>query len=396
MSPMEMRPDDIGERLRLARGEAGLTQEEAAARINAARTTLIAIEKGQRRIRTSELQKLANLYNTTANSILRDESVHIDLVPRFRKHMESSNTASREAAQSLSDLVKAEVELEKILGIHRVRNYPPERPLLAGDVQIQAENDALELRHWLGLGIAPIPDLTSLLEMEIGIRVYIRPMDSKVSGMFAYDEAVGACMLLNAKHPLERRNQSGAHELGHFVSSRGTPEILYSHGSVNSRAERYANVFGRAFLTPSRAASNKFHEITAGSSHLSRRHVIVLAHTFGVSREAMVRRLEELKLTKQGSWEWFKDNGGITNQQARQVLGERIRSDEDRSSSSQPTSLRIGLLATEAWVQELMSEGQLAELLHLHLDYISLREILDAFTDVDNEEDMSLELLYSQ
>ena len=394
MSPMEMRPDDIGERLRLARGEAGLTQEEAAARINAARTTLIAIEKGQRRIRTSELQKLANLYNTTANSILRDESVHIDLVPRFRKHMESSNTASREAAQSLSDLVKAEVELEKILGIHRVRNYPPERPLLAGDVQIQAENDALELRHWLGLGIAPIPDLTSLLEMEIGIRVYIRPMDSKVSGMFAYDEAVGACMLLNAKHPLERRNQSGAHELGHFVSSRGTPEILYSHGSVNSRAERYANVFGRAFLTPSRAASNKFHEITAGSSHLSRRHVIVLAHTFGVSREAMVRRLEELKLTKQGSWEWFKDNGGITNQQARQVLGERIRSDEDRSSSSQPTSLRIGLLATEAWVQELMSEGQLAEL--LHLDYISLREILDAFTDVDNEEDMSLELLYSQ
>ena len=308
--------------------------------------------------------------------------------------MESSNTASREAAQSLSDLVKAEVELEKILGIHRVRNYPPERPLLAGDVQIQAENDALELRHWLGLGIAPIPDLTSLLEMEIGIRVYIRPMDSKVSGMFAYDEAVGACMLLNAKHPLERRNQSGAHELGHFVSSRGTPEILYSHGSVNSRAERYANVFGRAFLSPSRAASSKFHEITAGSSHLSRRHVIVLAHTFGVSREAMVRRLEELKLTKQGSWEWFKDNGGITNQQARQVLGERIRSDEDRSSSSQPTSLRIGLLATEAWVQELMSEGQLAEL--LHLDYISLREILDAFTDVDNEEDRSLELLYSQ
>ena len=314
MSPMELRPDVVGERLRLARGEAGLPQGEAAAKISAARNTLMAIEKGQRRIRTSELKKLANLYNTTANSILRDKSVHLDLVPRFRKQIESGNTASQEAAQSLSDLVKAEVELEEILGIQRVRNYPPERPLLAGDVQIQAENDALELRHWLGLGISSIPDLTTLLELELGIRVYIRLMDSKVSGVFAYDEAVGACILLNARHPLERRNQSGAHELGHFVSSRGTPEIQRNDEIGNSRAERYANAFGRAFLTPTRAVLSKFNEITAGSSHLSRRHVIVLAHTFGVSREAMVRRLEELRLTKQGSWEWFKVNGGITIQ----------------------------------------------------------------------------------
>lgn len=390
MCPMELKPDVIGERLRLARGEAGLTQGEAAAEISAARTTLIAIEKGQRRIRTAELQKLANLYNTTANSILRNEAVHIDLVPRFRKQIQKDNAASQEATQSLSDLVKAEVELEEILGIKRVRNYPPERPLLAGDVRIQAENDALELRHWLGLGIAPIPDLTTLLELDLGIRIFIWPIDSKISGLFAYDEAVGACMLLNARHPRERRNQSGAHELGHFVSSRGTPEILRNHETVNSRAERYANVFGRAFLTPARAVLSKFNEITAGSSHLSRRHVIVLAHTFGVSREAMVRRLEELELTKQGSWEWFKVNGGITNHQARQVLGERISSDVDRFSSGQPTSLRIGLLAAEAWVQELMSEGQLADL--LHLGYISLRELLDAFTNVDNEEDGSPEL----
>ena len=63
-------------------------------------------------------------------------------------------------------------------------------------------------------------------------------------------------------------------------------------------------------------------------------------------------------------------------------------------SSSHPTSLRMGLLATEAWVQELMSEGQLAEL--LHIDHISLLEILDAFTDVDNEKDRSLGLQHSQ
>ena len=161
--------------------------------------------------------------------------------------------------------------------------------------------------------------------MDLGVRVYMRPLDSHVSGLFAYDEQVGACILLNANHPRERRAQSAAHELGHFVSSRQSPEVLYRDSQENSREERYANVFGRAFLTPARTVMLRFREITQGSSHLTRRHVILLAHTFGVSREAMVRRLEELKLTKPGTWDWFQAHGGITNEQARQVLGETGR-----------------------------------------------------------------------
>ena len=45
---------DIGARLRLAREAAGITQANAAPTIDASRTTLIAIEKGHRRIRTGE------------------------------------------------------------------------------------------------------------------------------------------------------------------------------------------------------------------------------------------------------------------------------------------------------------------------------------------------------
>ena len=81
-------------------------------------------------------------------------------------------------------------------------------------------------------------------------------------------------------------------------------------------------VFARAFLTPARAVMTMFKEITAGATQLTRRHVILLAHTFGVSREAMVRRLEELGLTKSGTWDWFDHNGGITDQQVREVSGE--------------------------------------------------------------------------
>ena len=82
-----LNPADVGERIRLARLAAGITQADAALNIGAARTTLIAMEKGQRRIRTRELQKLAKLYNTSVNSILRHEAVHIDLVPSFRNKL---------------------------------------------------------------------------------------------------------------------------------------------------------------------------------------------------------------------------------------------------------------------------------------------------------------------
>jgi len=376
MTPLEqIAPADLGERLRIARESAGVTQADAALAIEVARTTLIAIEQGQRRIRMNELQQLAQRYNTSVNALLRQEAIQVDLAPRFRKLIGTSDTAADSAAKLLADLAKAEVELENLLGFTRVSNYPPERPILRGDVRAQAEHDAMELRQRLGLGNSPVPDIVTLLELELGVRVYVRRLDSRISGLFAYDDALGPCMLLNASHPRDRRTQSAAHETGHFVSTRREPEILHSHEAENSREERYANSFARAFLTPARAVTQKFHEVTAGSDRLSRRHVIVLAHFFGVSREAIVRRLEELTLAKPGTWDWFQSNGGITDEQARQVLGDLLIPDAQKAQADRPTTLRLNLLAAEVSRQGLLSEGQLARL--LNLDRLELRQSLD-------------------
>ena len=375
MSLSQLSSIEIGERLRLAREVTGLTQANAAAMVDIARTTLLAIEKGQRRVQLPELQQIARLYRTSVNAILRREAVHVDFAPRFRKLAKSSDEASQAAARLLANLVRAEVELEGLLGINPTRNYPPERPIMPGDVRTQAENDATELRQWLGLGLAPIRDLVSLLELELGVRVYVRPLDSTVSGLFAYHENVGASILLNANHPRERRAQSGGHELGHLVGTRQKVEILRADGDDGSREERYASAFGRAFLTPARTVMQRFRDVTAGASRLTRRHVILLAHTFGVSREAMVRRLEELRLTRHGTWDWFMANGGITNSQVRQVLGGLSSIDVDKPPDSHPTTLRLNLLAAEAWHQNLLSEGQLTSL--LQIDRFELRKILD-------------------
>jgi len=387
----EINAVEVGERLRIAREATGISQAAAATAINVARTTLVAVEQGQRRARRSELQQLAKLYRTSVNALLRREAIQVDLAPRFRKLAGSSNVSVDAAARLLGDLAKAEVELENLLGVKRVPNYPPERPILRGDVRAQAEQDAMELRQRLGLGASPVADIVTLLELELGVRVYVRRLDGDISGLFAYDDALGPCILLNANHPRERRTQSAAHEMGHLVSTRREPEILHSYEGENSREERYANAFARSFLTPARGLAQKFEEVTAGSERLTRRHVIVLAHFFGVSREAIVRRLEELGLVKPGTWDWFQSNGGITDEQARQVLGDLSIADAHKADAERPTTLRLNLLAEEVYRRGLLSEGQLARL--LNLDRLELRQILAGMEPEGSEADGLANLL---
>jgi Zn-dependent peptidase ImmA (M78 family) len=371
----QLPPEKLGERLRIARESARVTQADAAAAIDVARTTLIAIEQGQRRIRMDELQKLAKRYKVSVNSLLRQESVHVDLTPRFRRLIADEDEGARDASQLLTDLAKAEVELENLLGVRRMHNYPPERPLMLPDVRKQAEEDAADLRQRLGLGLAPIVDMVTLLELELGVRVFIRRLHATVSGLFAYDEQLGACILLNASHPRERRALTAAHELGHLVCTRREPDVYSDVVPDRSPEERYCNAFARNFLMPFRAVTLKFREITAGSARLTRRHVIVLSHYFGVSREAIVRRFEELGLTKRGTWDWFQDNDGISDEQARQVLGDLVVPDPYKAQADRPTTLRLNMLAAEVSRRGLLSEGQLARL--LQVSRVELRDLLD-------------------
>jgi len=60
----QIMPVEAGERLRIAREGAKITQAAAASAIGVARTTIVAIEQGERRARINELQQLAKLYGT--------------------------------------------------------------------------------------------------------------------------------------------------------------------------------------------------------------------------------------------------------------------------------------------------------------------------------------------
>lgn len=372
-------PEEIGKRLRAARSRSGLTQEHVSRELEMARTTLLAIEKGQRRVRPDELRRLADLYHVSTNALLRDSAVHADLVPRFRALPQTNNSKAMEAARMLNDLVAAEVELEQRLEQSRGTNYPPEYTIHREDLRGQAENLAIEMRHRFGISQAPVRDIVSLLELEVGIRVFIRRLpSSSISGLFVYDDEVGACMLLNQNHPRERRALTAAHEFGHFVSARRSPDMVDLHIGPSSREDRFASHFALAFMMPSVAVRRKFQEMRGESGRFSPRHLILLAHYFNVSKEAMCRRLEELSLIPRGTWESLRDRG-FSGQFDRQVLGDQ----GERNEMAMPP--RLWFLAAEAYHRGLFDEGQLAQM--LCMDRIEVRVMLDDL-DVEGNDDL--------
>ena len=294
-----------------------MTQAQAAAAIRVARTTLLAIEKGQRRWQPAELQRLAVAYGTSANEVLRRESVHVDLAPRFRKDGRYVDAEAGEAARILVRLVRAEVELENLLGVQRPRNYPAERPLLPGDIRIQAESDALELRQRIGLGLAPVRDIESLLELEFGLRVYVRPLP------------YSSLRPLRLRHrsrsvrPVEREppvDQTRPHR-GPRTGPPGLRSPRYEHPLPRRPAEVASGILCRRICPhlPD-AAENRHREVPrvhvrvlhpdSPSRHLVESHLRRVARGDGPPRRGVEARSVWRMGLVPGQWRHYRQTGG--------------------------------------------------------------------------------------
>lgn len=364
----------VGERLRVARSASGLTQEQAAERLGLARTTLVAIERGDRQPRPEELVAFARLYEVSVHSLLRPSAVRVDVVAQFRR--QGSGGDDKDGLQAIAllhDLSTAYVELEQRL--HKVTrlDYPPERKLGRGRVDQQAEELAAEMRSRLGLGLGPIPDLVALLELELGLRVFVRPLPSAIAGVYAYHDELGACVLLNRLHPRVRRRWTLSHELAHFMTTRREPSVARSLENRKHPDDAFADAFAAAFLMPSATVRRMFDEYVGQEGKFSARHLILGAHRLGVSLEAFGRQIEKLELLPRGTYDSLKDRG-LDERIVEQVLGSRTESDVTEPGA------RLLMMAAEAHELEMFSEGQLADM--LVMDRVELRRAIDAFTSV--------------
>jgi Zn-dependent peptidase ImmA (M78 family)/DNA-binding XRE family transcriptional regulator len=372
----QLDPRVVGTRLQDARRAAGVTQQSVADEMDMARTTIVAIEKGERRVTPAELIKFARIYHRAISEFVGRQTVTEGFVAQFRsteRQALEENSEYEAVALDLQGRSEDYVELEQMAGARSQRSYPPVYETTGSSPDQVGSEIAASERNRLGLGDGPIGNLRERLEAEVGLRVFYFAMPSKIAGVFAYNEDLGACIGINAKHPRDRRQWSLAHEYGHFLMHRYQAEItILLERRLNSAKERVTDAFAENFLMPAAGLNRRFTEIHRSSPKgATLGDIVSLANLYQVSVQALVRRLETLKRLAAGTWDRLITEG-FEVQKAQHLLG---------IDANPPVRdmfpQRYVSLAVMAFRNGQLSEGQLAK--YLRTDRLAARMTVEDF-----------------
>lgn len=364
----------LGQELKRARKQRGLTQGDAADIVNVARTTITAIEKGERKIRADELVELARAYGKQVSDFLRVRSTMEPFhTVQFRGPTVRAEEQQEQVDVSVSrfeDLCRNYLELEYITGIKSIRRYPSEYRRKGLNLELEAEGLAQAERNRLGLGDAPLPLVRDILEQDIGVKVFYLPLQpGTLSGIYYYNEELGGCIAVNSNHEEDRCRWTICHDWCHFIADRHEPTVLIEDGYQRQPAsERFADLFAKYFLMPTSTITQRFNEVYSQQNAMTLRGLCILAHRFGVSVEALTRRLEDLRLMKAGAWQRLLDRGVKIRETQKELGLEPVLGRRDTF----PIQYRE--MAFVAYESSKISEGQFAS--YLQLNQIEAREML--------------------
>ena len=379
-----LRPELLGARLKSARSMRRMTQEAAASALGLARTTIVAIEAGKRQVAVDELRALAKLYDAAEADLIDAGGPAVDLSVRFRASAPKSGVDDEAlVASMLSRLANSVLQLEALVGVPSSKLDVPEVQLVRDlPVEQQAEDAALALRSRLGLGLGPIQDINALLESELGLRVFERPLPSKISGAIGFTDEAGGFVLLNSKHPVYRRRVTAAHEVAHAALRKPGLSVHFEDDSFDDREERFCDVFGSCFLMPAAAVRKRAGELKKVVGKFTVRELLTMTLYFNVSMEALVRRMIALKLLPSGTFEQLKRDGlGMKHR-------ERVREELGLNQEQPIFTARTMLLALAAYDRELLSEQQIAAM--LELDLVTVRKALGQIASDKPETELEL------
>lgn len=364
----------LGRELQLARTKRGLTQADAAQILDVARTTITAIEKGERRLKADELIKLARAYGRQVTDFVRQrpqiEPFQIQFRGPYLRDEDEDSEISKYIDQ-LEEFSRDYLELEQITNSPLVKKYPNEYTIDGIRVDFAAEDVANQERKRLGLGDGPIPSLRDILEQDVGLRIFYLPIKpSKYSAMYLYDHELGGCIGINLLHPEERRRWSLAHDYGHFLAHRYKPTMFVINNYQRvPQSEQFADYFAACFLMPNSGLTMRFNDLRKTKEKIVVADLCMLANFYGVSVEALTLRLEDLKLIPTGIWDKLQQGGfKVREAQAQLGLGEI-------SGQDSQLPIRYQNLAVLAFEQGLITEGQFSH--YLRTDRLSARSIAE-------------------
>ena len=386
----DSRSDILAQRLRSARDSKGLTQAQAAAELGVSRPLLIAIEKGTREVSPAELVRLAEIYGKPVSDLLRPTAPPVAIGTRFRAALASVSDTSDVSGviDHLENQADNYLDLLRRADTQPPGRYQPPREIAYLDSWRAGEDLATEERNRLGLGDGPIQSLREVLEIDVGLRIFLLQLPHHVAGLFVYVDSLGGCVGVNVNHPDERRRWTMAHEYAHYLVSRDRPEVTpVTQGRQRPETERFADAFAANFLMPRSGLSRRFNELKRSKEgKVTPTALVQLAHAYGVSVQAVTLRLEDLELVRSGTWDRLRDHDFQPRAAAR-LLGLDM---PEQASSSLP--LHYQLLAVQLYADGEITETQLAR--YLNTDIVGARRAYQELTETgDVSEDGSPQIV---
>jgi transcriptional regulator with XRE-family HTH domain len=321
----------IGKRLKEARTNCGLTQEAAAEAVGLPRTAIVNLEAGKRAVSTLELSQFAKLYHRPVNFFFEANNAAsiepADLILARQLPGYEENPIVKEAVAWCSELCRIGVDLESRLG-RRPRTSAPTYDLPApqrtDEAIEQGSFAAEEERRRLGLGFAPIADVSDLIGTQ-GIWASTVKLPVEMSGLFLRHSSIRSVILVNYEHARVRKRFSYAHEYAHAILDRNMNGVVSTDRNSQDLIEKRANAFAATFLMPQagmhwflglldKGGASRRHlhvydvareEEVDGerrsaprSQQITFKDVTMLARHFGTSYESAVYRLRDLRVIK--------------------------------------------------------------------------------------------------
>lgn len=268
----------IGERLKLARLKARLSQRELADRVGVSAMSISKYENNVMVPGAETLVKLAQALDVRLEFLLR-QAPSLRIEPVYRRHKRMGSKAQEAVKTQIQDWLERYLLVESLLPedvrVQMPQSFP--RPVRTLD---DAEWVAAALREAWQLGSDPIDNLTELLE-EKGIKIgLVEGAEDFDACTFLYDDHTPV-IAVNQTRSADRQRFDLAHELGHFM--------MRVTGDLDE--EKAAHRFAAAFLVPVEVA---IMELGHRRSHLDLYELLGLKEKYSMSVAAWVHRAQDL------------------------------------------------------------------------------------------------------
>jgi Zn-dependent peptidase ImmA (M78 family)/transcriptional regulator with XRE-family HTH domain len=255
---------DIGQRLRDLRNEAGLSQAEVGQEVGLSRSAVTQIELGNRSVSAEEVIRFSTALGRSLSVILGRTAPE----PASASGLTGDRALSEllEAEPSLGDDPALEAGLRRMVALCQImtgleteigldvrgtevqprRVAPPRTPWEATHQGFAAAD---EERRRIDLGSTPIRDVAEVLAM-LRVRTAKLPLPRHLGGLFLHGRDTGTLIVVDEMANLPQRRFRYAHGLAHALFDRQRGWFLCHADGQESHHEVRANAFASRFLIP--------------------------------------------------------------------------------------------------------------------------------------------------